>query len=204
MRPHTTTLFPHTSTREQALEALKLVLEGIEGIKHVDRQAMGFDMIPDSKLPAILIVENSTNYAWRERHTRTARIEDAITLDVQLKVPRGQRLIGMPLSSYREALISRIIKELAENPTLTCQLSHEQEPTEHVQDILPENDFLQVQYIQEEPPYARAFMTLKPHYLAEVATAPDSGTTWTQIVLQRLDQTQDPAPYLETDPIVID
>ncbi len=197
--------FPHTSGRERALEALKCVLEKIPGIEHVDRQAMAFDMVSDDRLPAILIVEGATNYTWRRRKERVSKTQDTLTLDVQLRAPKQKQGLWHQASTYREALVYRILSELANNPQLECQLEGEQASTCHVDDVLDDGErqapFARVSYIQEPPPYARALITLTPKYLESVGTSPTSQVTWESLILEWMSSLEDEAASLETDPI---
>lgn len=171
-----------SSPREQMLEALRAHLVGIEGVRFVDRQGLRADRLSDAQIPAILIVEQSTNEIWVERHhDRETEIQDTIILDVQLKAARETTGPGVTVSTAREALRRAIIGHLISNPTLRLQLEGEGEPLDHCIDCAAGP--FRVRYMPEPEPYAR--------FLLEIAITVDdthddrARTTWTQIVMDR-------------------
>ncbi|MFU8806657.1 MAG: hypothetical protein ACNA8W_22805 [Bradymonadaceae bacterium] len=137
------------SNREAMLEALKEVLEGIEGVRYVERQAITHSMVADPQLPAIIIDEAQTRYRWLERHrTRTSHASTGVVLDLQIRASRRTDGPGANTSTVREAFIARVIRELVDRSTLNST----------ARDV---GDIFDVRYMPVDAPFARALITIR-------------------------------------------
>jgi len=160
--------------REVMLEALKSALEQIKGVRFVDRQAITPKMVSDRQMPAIIIDEDSTSYAWAERHgSRTMTAIDTIGLDCQVMCRRGD-YEGDP-STVRQAFAWQVMNQLANHSTLdgVCKDA-----------ALRFN----VQYPPSDYPYARAIVALSVEY--HEAFDGRAQTEWQQLILS----TTEPVP----------
>lgn len=110
-----------TIYREQMLDALKSALEGVPGVRKVDRQDIVPEMLSERQLPAIIIKEHETRYRWHERQGgRVMKCVDTIALDCQAISKRGG-YNGNP-STVRAEFVWQVLNALANDATLndTC------------------------------------------------------------------------------------
>lgn len=171
--------FP-TTNRERALEALRVVLSGIPGVRFVDRQTITEELISDPQLPAILIDEGRTGYSWEDRHGRRALGALAtVTLDLQCRASRRADGPGADVSTTREIFIGAVIEELSNNPELICRLEGEEAPIAHVRDCA--RTFV-ADYPTATHPYARALITIELQ-LAECPADRRAKTAWQKLVI---------------------
>lgn len=169
------------SAREQALEALRSVLQGLPGVRLVDRQTITEDVVADAQMPAILIDETRTEYSWDERHGRRAlgaRI--GITLDLQVRAGRRNDGPGAAVSTAREAFVFAVIEHLSNNPSLRCQLTGEATATDHVIDCA--GGFV-VDYPPTTHPYGRALVTFEMT-LTECPVDARGRTAWQTLAIE--------------------
>lgn len=148
-----------TSRREKMLEALKVVLEGIPGVQHVDRQDLDpTGMLSEAQRPAIIIDEERTRYEWTERHgKRQMEAKSGLVLDLQADATRSDDRSGYDVSTVRELFVNRVIQELADESTLTVQLASENQAQQHADDAALE---FEVRYPAVKPPKTRALITI--------------------------------------------
>lgn len=148
-----------TSRRDRMLEALKVVLEQIPGVQHVDRQDLDPEgTLPEARLPAIIIDEERTRYDWTDRHgDREMNVQSGLVLDLQAQAPRSGDRAGYQISTVRELFVQRVLEELADEATLTVELDGESSPTPHADDTLLGAE---VRYPAVEPPKTRAIISL--------------------------------------------
>ena len=133
--------FDTASAREKALEALRVVLSQVEGVRHVDRQDLQPAMVGEQQLPAIILDEVRARYVWVERATvRLAQITSIVILDLQAIAPRLSRREEPARATTRIAFEEAVLSALADNPMLRCQLPGESEEVDHAQDVLPAGD----------------------------------------------------------------
>jgi len=156
------------------LEALKNALEQVPGVRHVNRQAITAQMVSDRQMPAILIDEDRTQYAWAERHGgRVMKAVDTIGLDCQVMCRRGD-YEGDP-STVRQAFAWMVLNQLANNSTLNdacvdCALR------------------FNVQYPDTDYPYARVIIAISVEY--HEVFDDRAQTVWQKLILS----TSEPQP----------
>ncbi len=168
------------SAREQALEALKTVLQGVPGVRFVDRQTITEELVSDAQLPAILVDETRTEYKWNERHGRRALgARLGVTLDLQVRAQRRTDGPGANVSTIREAFAFAVIEHLTNNPELRCQLTNEPNETPHVQDCAA--GFV-VDYPVAKHPFGRCLITFEMQ-LTECPADNRGRTSWKQLVI---------------------
>ncbi|MEM1347988.1 MAG: hypothetical protein AAGI01_05470 [Myxococcota bacterium] len=170
------------SEREQMLEALRVVLEGIEGVRFVSRQTITGEQIAEGQLPAILIDELRTRYVWRERHgKREAELRCAVAMDLQAPTKRVRRRVEVNASTVRELFVHQVLDVLANNPTLSVQLPGETEPLCHARDVFG-GQLADVRYFEGDGASARALVTIDV-VLGERFDG-RTATSWQELVLE--------------------
>lgn len=146
------TVSENPSARELALRALEKTLRDIPGIRFVSRSDITSEQLAETQLPAILIVERSTNYKPQSSGPhQTVRVDSSIALDVQGVARRGCSFAEV--SATREALVHAVLMQLYTRPGLRVMQS-EDVLTVRVQPTLS----TQVTYVQVPQPYARAMI----------------------------------------------
>lgn len=125
--------------REKALEALRIVLGGIDGVVTVRRAPPPRTLnLSDNELPAIFVDDSQTNFTWLDRHMRNLiRTQSAIVLDCHALAPSVQgRHQYSTAATLRNLFARRIMLELADNALLTCQIpGTDDEEVPHVRSI---------------------------------------------------------------------
>lgn len=168
------------SQRDRMLDALVAVLQGLDGVRYVDRQAITAETVSDAQMPAILIDEVRTQYRWYERHGgRAMGLRSVLVLDLQARATRRTDGPGANTSTARELFANAVLGHLADNPTLNVQLDGEEEAVDHAYDIATQFD---VRYVRMEDPYVRALITLEAEPCPEVFDG-RTYTDWQQLIL---------------------
>jgi len=148
---------PH-SNREKALNALAAILTSATGVQYVGRQDITEDLISESRMPAVLIQENSTSYVWtRRKPERKAIYTSLLVLDCQSKSKRTGTVRAGDVSTIRELFVWEVINALAENPRLYVQLDGEGAAVNHARDCALD---VNVQYMPAPFPFARTLLSV--------------------------------------------
>ena len=140
------------------LEALKAVLQGVDGVKYVERQAISSSMVSEARMPALLIDEVSSSYVWGGSRAgdRVMSITSALAIEIQVPTQRGPGA-SVNESTVREAFVDEVIHALVHNPTLSVQLEGEGEACAHARDV---GSQFAVRYVPGPGSFARALITL--------------------------------------------
>lgn len=130
----------------RALDALEEVLRGIVGVRYVDRSAIP-ELTADRQVPAIVIHDRTWNYEWLQRHGYRASYGAAVELRSRLTAVVELELIAVSQrqnntrkawnrSVVRSAFVREVVRTLAQNPMLKCQLSGEDTAVNHAKDTV--------------------------------------------------------------------
>jgi len=151
-----------TSSRERLLEALRVVLLGIEGVKTVRRQPPTMNMaLSDSETPAIIIDDPTVQYEWLDRHgRRIMQSSSSVVLDCHAVANYvAGREAYANVATLRETFARRVMLELANNPTLVVQLDDETEPQAHAKDVA---GTFRVSNLPVDAPWVRFGIMIEP------------------------------------------
>ena len=155
-----------TSQRDLMLDALVAVLQQMDGLNYVDRQAITPELVADSRMPAVLIDEVRSDYQWLDRHgSRSMRVRSVIVLDLQARAVRRTDGQGANISTARERFTNAVLDHLANNPNLIVQLASEDEAADHAYDVMDE---VAVRYVRMKDPYVRTLITVSAIPCAQV------------------------------------
>lgn len=169
-----------SSSRDLMLDALVAVLQDLDGVRYVDRQAITPDLVADTRMPAILIDEVRSEYSWYERHGRRAmRVNSVIVLDLQARAVRRTDGQGPNISTARERFTNAVLNHLANSADLTTQLDGEAAAVAHAYDVATQ---FSVRYVKMPDPYVRALVTLVAQPCAQVYDD-RTYTDWQQLIL---------------------
>lgn len=173
----------------RALDGLEAVLQGIEGVRYVDRNTLP-ELTSDKQIPAIIIHDRTWNYDWLQRHgyrmsygaaeELRARLVAVVELEL-IAVSRRQNHTrkGWNRSVVRSAFVREVIRTLAQNPMLECQLDGEAEAVYHAKDTLATG--ASARSISAVPdPYVTAVIQIQIEL--EEHFGPDVDPTWHNIV----------------------
>lgn len=150
-----------TGSREALLEALRVVLGGIEGVKTVRRHPPTHELnVAENEAPAIFIDDSKASFEWLERHgRRVIGTRNAIILDCHaIALNQAGRRHYTDAPTLRNAFARRIMFELANNPRLEVQLEGEDGVQPHAKDVAHS---FQLQTVPIPPPWIRFALVIQ-------------------------------------------
>jgi hypothetical protein len=168
-----------TYPREKVLEALVKVLKD-GGFNSVFCDAITDKMVADADMPAAIIEEvtESLTRVTAGREKRIFRVNSLLVIDLQGKVKTETGKRNGSLSKYRNLMSRQLLRILANNPALVCQLEGETASEAHCLDCAAS---FEVSYNSEGAslPYCRALVPITVQFDEEIS--PVETTSWSEI-----------------------